>query len=61
VATTRQLIEYAQALRALTRDYDALLIINDRLDVALAVGADGVHLGQDDMPVRWRVGWQAMR
>jgi thiamine-phosphate diphosphorylase len=51
VATTRQLIEYAQALRALTRDYDALLIINDRLDVALAVGADGVHLGQDDMPV----------
>jgi thiamine-phosphate diphosphorylase len=51
VATTHQLIEYAQALRALTRDYDALLIINDRLDVALAVGADGVHLGQDDMPV----------
>jgi len=50
-ATTRQLIEYAQALRALTRDYDALLIINDRLDVAMAVGADGVHLGQDDMPV----------
>ncbi len=50
-ATTRQLIEYALALRTLTRDYDALLIINDRLDVALAVEADGVHLGQDDMPI----------
>jgi len=50
-ATTRQLVEYAQALRALTREYGALLIINDRLDVALAVEADGVHLGQDDMPV----------
>ncbi len=50
-ATTRQLVEYAQALRALTREYHALLIINDRLDVALAVEADGVHLGQDDLPV----------
>ncbi|GBC93596.1 Thiamine-phosphate synthase [bacterium HR15] len=50
-ATTRQLIEYAHALRTLTREYNALLIINDRLDVALAVEADGVHLGQDDMPV----------
>ncbi|MEN3002002.1 MAG: thiamine phosphate synthase [Armatimonadota bacterium] len=50
-ATTRQLVEYAQALRTLTREYNALLIINDRLDVALAVDADGVHLGQDDLPV----------
>ncbi len=50
-ATTRQLVEYAQALRALTREYHALLILNDRLDIALAVEADGVHLGQDDLPV----------
>ncbi|MCS7065927.1 MAG: thiamine phosphate synthase, partial [Fimbriimonadales bacterium] len=50
-ATTRQLVEYAQALRTLTREYNALLIINDHLDVALAVEADGVHLGRDDMPV----------
>jgi thiamine-phosphate diphosphorylase len=50
-ATTRQLVEYAQSLRTLTREYGALLIINDRLDVALAVEADGVHLGQDDLPV----------
>jgi thiamine-phosphate diphosphorylase len=50
-ATTRQLVEYAQSLRTLTREYGALLIINDRLNVALAVEADGVHLGQDDLPV----------
>lgn len=50
-ATTRQLVQIGQALRELTRQYNALLIVNDRLDVALAVGADGVHLGQDDLPV----------
>lgn len=49
-ATTRQLVQMGQDLRTLTCQYGALLIINDRLDVALAVEADGVHLGQDDMP-----------
>ncbi|GHU26648.1 thiamine-phosphate synthase [Betaproteobacteria bacterium] len=38
----------AQALRALTRDFGALLIINDSLPLTLAVDADGVHLGGDD-------------
>ena len=52
-ASTRQLVEEGLALRRLTREYGALLIINDRLDVALAVDADGVHLGQDDdMPIQ---------
>lgn len=50
-ATTRQLVQMGQELRALTRQYGASLIVNDRLDVALAVEADGVHLGQDDLPV----------
>lgn len=50
-APTRQLVQVGQALRAMTRSYDALLIVNDRLDVALAIDADGVHLGQDDLPV----------
>jgi thiamine-phosphate diphosphorylase len=50
-ATTRQLAQIGQQLRALTRQHDARLIVNDRLDVALAVEADGVHLGQDDLPV----------
>ena len=42
--------ELASAFRQLTRQYGALLIIDDRVDIALAIGADGVHLGQDDMP-----------
>ena len=47
----QQYIELAQKVRDLTRPYDCLLIINDRIDVALAVGADGVHLGLDDFPI----------
>lgn len=38
-------------LRRLTREAGALLFVNDRLDVALSIGADGVHLGPDDLPV----------
>ena len=49
-ASTRTLVSEGLALRALTREYDALLIVNDRIDVALAVDADGAHVGQDDMP-----------
>jgi thiamine-phosphate pyrophosphorylase len=40
----------AEAALGLARERKMLLIINDRVDIALAVGADGVHLGQDDMP-----------
>ncbi len=50
-ASTRTLVEEGVALRALTRERGALLIVNDRIDVALAVDADGAHVGQDDMPV----------
>jgi len=50
-ATTLELYDLAQRLRELTRRYDALLIVNDRADVALAVGADGVHLGWQSLPV----------
>lgn len=38
-------------LRALCRDYGALFLMNDRVDLAIAVDADGVHLGQTDMPI----------
>jgi thiamine-phosphate pyrophosphorylase len=48
--TTRQLVGEALALRGLTREASVPLIVNDRLDVALAVEAEGVHVGQDDMP-----------
>lgn len=50
-ASTRVLIEKGLALRALTHERGALLIVNDRIDVALAVDADGAHVGQDDMSV----------
>ncbi len=48
---TREFIQEALALQPLLRDHHIPLIINDRLDVALAVEADGVHLGQSDMPI----------
>ncbi len=44
-------LRLAEQMRKITAEAGALLIINDRLDVALAVGADGVHLGQDDLPI----------
>ncbi|MCC4224643.1 thiamine phosphate synthase [Vibrio campbellii] len=46
----RAFIERAQAVKDILKDTEVPLIINDRLDVALAVDADGVHLGQSDMP-----------
>jgi thiamine-phosphate diphosphorylase len=47
----RRLLEVARAVRLHTRRAGALLIVNDRADVARAAEADGVHLGQDDLPV----------
>ena len=48
---TREFMEEARAVRAATRALGVPLIVNDRVDVALAVGADGVHLGQQDMAI----------
>jgi thiamine-phosphate pyrophosphorylase len=50
-AIGRELLEQAMACLKLTRQAGATLIINDRVDVALTAGADGVHLGQDDLSV----------
>lgn len=47
----RVMYEECLVLRAMTQQYGALFIINDHLDLALAVGADGVHIGQDDLPL----------
>lgn len=48
---TRDFIAQARALHPLLQRHRVPLVINDRIDVALAVEADGVHLGQSDMPV----------
>ena len=50
-ADTGVMIEVASKLHAITQKYNVPLLINDRLDVCQAVGAEGVHIGQDDMDV----------
>jgi thiamine-phosphate pyrophosphorylase len=48
----RDLLEYVEAILALTRESRTRVLVNDRLDVALAAGADGVHLPSDGLPAR---------
>jgi thiamine-phosphate pyrophosphorylase len=50
-APTREMIRVGKEIRKLTSEYEALFFVNDRVDVALAVDADGAHVGQEDMPV----------
>ena len=52
----KDMLEKARKLIALCHRYNVPLLVNDRLDIALLAGADGVHLGQDDIPV-----WEARR
>lgn len=49
--TTREYIALAEKVHALTKKYNVPLIIDDRVDVALAVNAEGVHLGAEDMTI----------
>lgn len=49
--STKDFYEKALKVKEICENYGALFIINDRLDIAQAVGADGVHLGQSDMPI----------
>ena len=50
-ATTRDFYQLALRIKPIARQYNVPLLINDRLDIALAVDADGVHVGQADLPV----------
>jgi thiamine-phosphate pyrophosphorylase len=49
-ATSGELYDSACQIRDLTRKYKIPFIVNDRLDIALAVNADGLHVGQEDLP-----------
>jgi len=48
---TGELVQMARKLHAITKKYHVPLLINDRVDVALAVGCEGVHIGQDDLGI----------
>lgn len=50
-ASSRELYQLALSLQAVLRERKVPLIINDRLDIAMAVDADGVHIGQEDLPL----------
>jgi thiamine-phosphate pyrophosphorylase len=49
-ATDAQVLAWAESIRAIAHQRGALFFVNDRFDLALAAGADGVHLGQTDLP-----------
>jgi thiamine-phosphate diphosphorylase len=49
---SRDFLELAQVARELTKPFDCKMIVNDRIDIALASAADGVHLGQEDLPLQ---------
>jgi thiamine-phosphate pyrophosphorylase len=49
--SSRGFYDLAMQMKKLVNSYNVPLIINDRLDIALAVGADGLHIGQDDLPL----------
>lgn len=49
--STREMIHIAAQMKKVCSDHDVPLIVNDRVDVAIAAEADGVHLGQDDFPI----------
>src|ERR1700684_4523220 len=51
VNETRAMVDAARAIKKALGPFSVPLVVNDRVDVALAAGADGVHLGQDDMKV----------
>lgn len=50
--SVQELTAAARRVRKVTHEWNALFLVNDRLDLALACGADGVHLGQSDLPIK---------
>jgi thiamine-phosphate pyrophosphorylase len=53
VLSKREALKISLKLREITRLYEALYLVNDEIDLALASDADGVHIGQEDFPLEW--------
>ncbi|GHV43760.1 thiamine-phosphate synthase [Spirochaetia bacterium] len=51
-ASTREFYDIALEVQRITKKHQVPLVVNDRLDIALAIGAEGLHLGQSDLPLR---------
>ncbi|GHV08087.1 thiamine-phosphate synthase [Spirochaetia bacterium] len=51
-ASTREFYDIALEVQRITKKHGVPLVVNDRLDIALAIGAEGIHIGQSDMPLR---------
>ncbi|MBI3026979.1 thiamine phosphate synthase [Candidatus Woesearchaeota archaeon] len=52
-APAKQIIEYAQKINQICKKNHVLFLVNDRIDVALAIGADGIHIGKEDVPYQY--------
>jgi thiamine-phosphate pyrophosphorylase len=50
-STKQEMLKIADEIRKITKEYNSLFIVNDFIDIAHKSGADGVHLGQDDVPI----------
>jgi len=48
----KEMLKIADRIRKITKEFDSIFIVNDFIDIALMSGADGVHLGQDDVPLK---------
>lgn len=51
ISSRREMLEIAGKIREITKDFNSIFIVNDYIDIAHICGADGVHLGQDDIPL----------
>jgi thiamine-phosphate pyrophosphorylase len=51
-STRQEMLEIADKIREITKEFNSLFIVNDFIDIAHISGADGVHLGQDDVPIQ---------
>jgi thiamine-phosphate pyrophosphorylase len=49
--TPREMLDECREIRKITRDYGVIFIVNDYIDIAILSDADGIHLGQDDLPI----------